>query len=103
MEMEQEAVAILMFIFSGCLMFYAALLFIFQDYRMIMRHWAAKMKNRKAYTRQFAKLLATVALAPLLAGIASLYAGPGIGLAVLLATAVAAIAVGVRFMKDVTG
>ena len=33
MEMEQEAVAILMFIFSGCLMFYAALLFIFQDYR----------------------------------------------------------------------
>ena len=44
---EMEPYAILMIIFSGALMLYAACLYISGDHHMIVRNYAVKMKNKK--------------------------------------------------------
>ena len=72
---EMEPYAILMIIFSGALMLYAACLYISGDHHMIVRNYAVKMKNKKIYARQMGKVIGLVALAPLLGGLTSLVAG----------------------------
>ncbi len=67
-----ENVAILMFIFSGAILLYALLLAWTKDVSLIRRSYAAKMKDKKAYAVQFAKVLAVTSIAPFLTGIVGL-------------------------------
>ena len=69
----EYAFSILMFIFAGALLLYAGLLALTRDIRMVSRSYAAQVKDPKRYALQFAKLLAIVAAAPVLAGVAGLY------------------------------
>ncbi len=61
---------ILMLIFSGAILLYALLLAWTKDIGLIRRSYAAKIKDRKTYAVQFAKVLALTAIAPALAGLA---------------------------------
>ena len=76
-----------MFCFSGALLLYAAVMALTRDDRMIARHYAAKMKDKKAYAAAFARKLAILALAPLAGGLFGLI-HEGLGLFMLLANAV---------------
>ena len=60
---------IFMLIFSGAILLYALLLAWTKDIRLIRRSYAAKIKNKKAYAVQFAKVLALTSLAPLSAAL----------------------------------
>ena len=62
--------SILMFIFSGAILLYALLLAWTKDIGLISRSYAAKIKNKKLYAVQFAKILAITAIAPALTGLA---------------------------------
>ncbi len=68
-----HAFSYLMFAFSGMLLLFAGLLYLTGDPKLIMRGYAAKMKNPKRYARQFAKVLAIVAVAPILGGLTGLF------------------------------
>ncbi|MBR2209087.1 MAG: hypothetical protein IJ859_09810 [Synergistaceae bacterium] len=67
------AFSILMFMFSGVIFLYALLLAWTKDITLVRRHYAVKMKDKKRYAVQFAKLLAVVSIAPALAGIAGIF------------------------------
>ena len=78
---------------------------------MIPRNEAVKMKDKKAYARQFAKVIAVVALAPLLSGLVAIFPGlsalTGVlgahlaAAAVLVLAFIGCIRVGVWLMRDV--
>lgn len=96
--------SILLLFFSGALFLYSFALFRSGDHRMIMRSYAVKMKNPKAYARQFAKVMALVAFAPFAAGIVGLVCDSGkYVLRVLLGGTILAIAIGADMMIKVTG
>ena len=57
---------ILMFIFSGTILLYALILAWTKDIGLIRRSYSAKIKDRKVYAVQFAKVLALTAIAPAL-------------------------------------
>ena len=57
---------ILMFIFSGAILLYALILAWTKDIGLIRRSYGAKIKDRKVYAVQFAKVLALTAIAPAL-------------------------------------
>ncbi len=97
--MENTYYAILMFAFAGLLLIYSLILYITKDSTMIMRDWAVKMKDKKLYARQFSKLTALVALAPILSGITALLSSIGLGLAVLVAAMVILLVIGVKSIK----
>ena len=63
--------SILMFSFSAGLLLYAGLVALF-GVSLIRRHWAVKMKDKKAYARGFARVLALTALAPAASGAVAL-------------------------------
>ena len=93
----EYAYSILMFCFSGLLLLYAAALGATGDASMIVRSYAAKMRDPKAYARKFAGAVALAALAPLLSGLVALphwYVAAvivlivGLGLALFLATVI---------------
>ena len=90
--------SILMFCFSGALLLYAALLAVTRDDKLIVRHYAAKMKDRKAYAARFAKVIALVAVAPAHSGIAALFSGP-LAAVVLGGETALAIWIGTEIMK----
>ena len=69
--MMESAFSILMFIFSGALLLYAWMVSVF-GVTLIRRHWAVKMRDKKAYARGFAKVLALTALAPAASGVVAL-------------------------------
>ena len=98
----ESAFSILMFIFSGALLLYAGLVAVF-GVTLILRHWAAEIKDEKAYARRFAKILALTALAPALSGVVGLLVdmeqSPFLPLLTLLLGIIAAIWLGVRLTR----
>lgn len=96
---EMEPYAILMIIFSGALMLYAACLYISGDHHMIVRNYAVKMKNKKIYARQLGKVIGLVALAPLLGGLTSLVAGGIYPVLVMIVSFIILIRLGIRMMR----
>lgn len=69
----EKGFSILMFIFSGTILFYALMIGWTKDIKLIARHYSVKTKDKKKYAVQFAKLLAVVSIAPALSGIAGLF------------------------------
>lgn len=100
--MMEYGYSVLMAIFSAALLFYAGLMAIFRDYKMIpMRARASvKPKNEKKYMAQLAKVIALVALSPALSALAGLW-NPLAGLIVLILSAILFIWLGTRIMKNV--
>jgi hypothetical protein len=92
-------VSILLFIFSGALLLYAALLALTKDVSLIPRGGAAKVKNARTYAKRFAGVIALVAVAPLHGGLAALFDAT-LGMAVLIGEAALAIWIGAQLMKD---
>ena len=97
----EYAFSILMICFAGALLLYAGLLALGKDPKMIPRHYAAKIKDPKAYTRQIAKVIALVATAPLHGGIVGLFLGPGVAAVVVLLGLVLCIWLGTGLMRKV--
>ena len=97
----ESGFAILMFCFSGALFLYAGILALTRDPKMIRRHYAAEMKNPRAYASTFAKIMALVALAPAASGIASLVCGQDSAypVRVLIGGVILAITIGVYMMR----
>ena len=99
----EYAFSILMFIFSGALLLYAGLVAVF-GVGLIVRHWAAKIRDEKAYARRFAKILSLTALAPALSGVVGLLVDmeqhPFLPLLTLVLGIIAAIWLGVRLTKE---
>ena len=93
------AYSILMGIFAGALLLYAGLLFLTGDYGLIPKTGsAAKPKDPKRYARQFAKILALVALSPGFSALAGLW-NVIAALIVLVVVFILAIVLGVKIMK----
>lgn len=69
---------ILMFIFSGGLLLYAALLALTKNYDMLPRRATVSVspKNKKKYTVKLARAIALVAAVPALSGLTALWSGP---------------------------
>lgn len=68
----EKAYSIVMFIFSGALFVYAGLIAMGNP-QLIRRLYAAKVNDKKAYCRQFAKIMALAAVAPALSGLVGLF------------------------------
>ncbi len=66
----EYAFSILMFVFSGMLLLYAAL--VAGNFDMIPRNYAAKVSNKKEYAKKFARVLRVVAIAPAVSGLTAL-------------------------------
>ncbi|MCR5088038.1 MAG: hypothetical protein K6C08_00825 [Oscillospiraceae bacterium] len=95
--------SILLLIFSGVLFLYVLTLFATKNTKLIPRSYAAKMKDKKAYTEMLAVVMALVAAVPLAAGLIGLLSGDGrLTVRVLLGGIVLALAIGVDLMKKVT-
>lgn len=73
----------LMLIFAGALLLYAALLAITKDYKMLPRRAqvAVKPKNPKQYTVMIAKAVAISALSPTAAAVVSIWSELAAGIA----------------------
>ena len=99
----ESAFSILMFIFSAALLLYAGLVAV-GGVKLIVRHWAAEIKDEKAYARRFARILALTALAPALSGVVGLLVdmeqSPFLPLLTLILGIIAAIWLGVRLTKE---
>ena len=92
---------ILMFIFSGAILLYALLLAWTKDIGLIRRSYAVKIKNRKKYAVQFAKVLALTAIAPALTGLVGFVSESVLCLGVIfIASFVVCIRAGIKLMKD---
>ena len=95
-----KAYSILMWVFSGGLFLYALVLFIFKDTELIPKSDKAKITDKKTYAKQFAKVIALVALAPMLSGIVGFLGGffmiPAV--IVLIGGVIAAIIIGIKIM-----
>lgn len=86
--------------FGGALLLYAILLRVTLDVKMIPRHYAAEMKDPKAYAKTISHIIAFLALAFLAGGWVGSYAGPLIGLLVLAVCLVLAIWLCVRLWRS---
>ncbi len=64
--------SILMFCFSAGILIFAGILAAAKDPTLIPRHYSVKIKNKKRYATQFAKVLTVTAAAPFAAGITGL-------------------------------
>ena len=94
----EYGLSILMFCFSAALLLYAGLL-VLEKRRpdlLIPRHHAAKMDDPIAYARRVAKIVVLCAAAPLLAGVAGLFAPSLVVGIVFVAALILAIWLGVR-------
>ena len=61
------AFSIIMFVFSGALLLYAGLVSV--DPSAMVRSYSVKTRDKKAYAKYLGKVIAVIALAPLLCGI----------------------------------
>ena len=68
-----HAYCYLLFAFSAMIFLYAGLLFVTKDIKLVTRSGAAKVRDPKRYAVQFSKVLAIVAVAPLLSGLVGLF------------------------------
>ena len=64
--------SIIMFCMAGALVLYAGLLALVKDPMLIPRHYAARMRNKKAYALMFAKIIAMMAMPFAASGIVGL-------------------------------
>lgn len=95
--------SILFLVFAGALFLYAIAVWHSGNHKLIARDYATKMKDPKAYARQFGRVMALVAAAPFAAGIVGLTFDNGkYVLRVLLGGIILAIAIGADMMKKVT-
>lgn len=90
--------SILMFMFSGGLLLYAAILYLSKDVKMIPRDYAVKVTDKRRYAVQFAKVMALVALAPAYGGIVGLFSTFW-GLVAMITQMILAIYLGTKLMK----
>ena len=81
-----QALSILLFVFSAALLLYAGLLAMTRDYNLLPRRGtvSVKPKDPKAYTAQLAKAIALTAAAPALGGLVALW-NQGAGMLVMFA------------------
>ena len=96
----EQGFSILMFIFAGALLLYAALLAIKKDYNMLpyRSRQSVKPKDPKKYVVQLAKIVAQVAAAIAVGAAVALWNG-GIGAAVMVAGVVAALWLGTKIIR----
>ena len=94
--------SVLMFIFAGGILLYAALLAITKDYKMLpyRARVSVKPKDPKRYAFQLSKAIALAALSPALCGLAALWK-PMAGVAVLILSMVLFLWLGTKIMKGV--
>ena len=93
--------SILMFLFSGAILLYALLLAWTKDIRLIRRNYAAKIKNKKLYAVQFAKVLAFTAVAPALTGLTGFITENVFVLgAIFIVSFIVCIKVGIKLMNS---
>ena len=93
--------SVLMFIFSGLILLYAAIMAITKDYNMLpfRARVSVKPKNPKAYAFQLSKVIALVAVVPALAGLAA-YVHALLAVAVFVLGLVVTLWIGTKWMKD---
>ena len=93
--------SVLMAAFSAAILFYAALMAIFKDYKMLplRARVSFKPKNEKKYMTQLAKAVALVVLAPLLSAIVGLWNFTA-AFIVLILSAVGFIWLGTKIVRD---
>ena len=96
------AYSILMGIFAIALFLYGLLIFLSKDILLIVRHWAAKVTDKKRYARQFGKVIMIVSTAPLASALVAL---PGSfmifpAVIVLIGGIVGGLIIGVRVMPE---
>ncbi|MBQ9516454.1 MAG: hypothetical protein IJR60_00055 [Eubacterium sp.] len=79
--------SILMAVFGGAILLFAAVLGITKDMKMLQRRYrvSAKMKDEKLYATQLAKCIALTALAPLASAAVGLFASGLVAAIVLVA------------------
>ncbi len=92
--------SILLFCFAGLLLLYAGLIALTKSVFWIPRDHAAKMRDRKKYAVQFAKVLALAALSPALAGLSGLVFSGVVPVIVLAVSFVLIMRRAVRLMED---
>ena len=95
--------SILMFIFAGAILIYAALMAITKDYHMLPYRAtnSVKPKDPKAYTFELSKVIALVALAPALTGVAA-YWNAVLAVFVFIGGLIVTIWIGTKIMKKVS-
>ena len=93
--------SILMLIFAGALLLYAALLAITKNYKMLPYRAtvSVKPKNPRKYTVQLAKVVALVALA-VAGGAVAAFWNIAVGAVVMVAGVICAIWVGTKIVKN---
>ncbi len=98
----EHGFSILMLIFAGALLLYAGLMAVTKDYNLLplRARVSVKPKDKKAYTFQLSKVIALVAAAPALGGLAGLW-NAMLGAAVLVIGTVVCIWLGTKIMKKV--
>lgn len=99
----EHGFSILMIIFGGAILLYAALIAA-GGYDMIPRNYATHVPDKKKYAKQFAKLLALVGLSPILGGLISFF-NVWAGVTALMLGFIYSIKYGIQLTKieDLTG
>lgn len=94
--------SILMGIFAGLILFYAGLMALTKDYKMLplRARVSVQPKDEKRYMKQLAKVVALVALAPALSALTGLW-NMIAALIVLVVSAVVFIWLGTKIMRGV--
>ena len=100
--MMEYGPAIMMLVFAGALLLYAALLAITKDYDLLPRRATSPVrpKNSRKYTFQLSKVLALTALCPALTALACLFSGLAAVLVFILSL-ILCLWKGTKIMKEV--
>ena len=98
----EYAYSIIMGVFAAALLLYAGLMALTKDYKMLPYRARAsvKPKDKKKYTLQLAKVIALVALAPLISALVGLW-NKIVAVVVLILGVIIFIWLGTKIMKDV--
>lgn len=98
----EHAYSIIMAAFGVALLLYAGLMALTKDYKMLpyRSRQSVKPKDPKKYAFQLSKVLALVALSPLLSALAALWKIPA-GVIVLFVSMILFIWLGTKIMKGV--
>lgn len=98
----EYAYSIIMAVFGGMLLLYAGLMALTKDYKMLPYRSRAsvKPKNPKKYAFQLSKVIALVAVAPLLSALIALWSTI-VAVIVLIATVILFIWLGTKIMKNI--
>lgn len=98
----EHAFSILMFIFAGAILFYAALMAISKDYRMLpyRSRVSVKPKNPERYMVQLAKIVALTGGAIALGAAVALW-NNAVGAVVMLVGVILALWAGTKIIRDV--